>query len=118
MNIIIPSKLLWLRFAIGALVIGPCLLVPQAAFPEEPRNPAVLAPHEIIVDEKDKDKEIPMIPMMHCGKCPEGFVKTAVAAPRSGLSIGADFDMSEMCKGMYKSEETTVVECKPIGKQN
>ena len=93
MNTIMSSKLLLVRFAIGALVTGPCLLVPQAAFPEEPRNPSVLVPHETIVDEKDADKEIPMIPMLHCGKCPEGFVKTAVAAPRSGLSIGADFDM-------------------------
>ncbi|MEK7294343.1 MAG: hypothetical protein AAB049_05130 [Nitrospirota bacterium] len=121
MSTTMRSKSLLVRFAVGALVIGPCLLVPQAAFPEdqgEPRNPSVLIPHETIVDEKDKDKELPMIPMLHCGKCPEGFVKTAVAAPRSGLSIGADFDMSEMCKGMYKSEETTVVECKPIGKQN
>lgn len=118
MNTTMRSKLLLVRLAIGILVIAPCMLVPQAALPEEPGNPAVLVPHETIVDEKDKEKEIPMIPMLHCGKCPEGFVKTAVAAPRSGLSIGADFDMAEMCKGMYKTEETTVVECKPIGKQN
>lgn len=121
MSKIMRSKSLLVRFAIGALVIGPCLLVPQAAFAEdkdEPKNPSILVPHETIVDEKDKDKDQPMIPRLHCGKCPEGFVKTAVAAPRSGLALGADFDMAEMCKGMYQSEDTTVVECKPIGKQN
>lgn len=123
MNEAMRSKSLLVRFAIGALVIGPCLLVPQAAFTEDkdvPKNPSVLVPHETIVDGKDKDKDEPMVPLLKCGKCPEGYVKTAVAVPRQGLEQGAKFDLSEMCQGLFKSEDAdaTVVECKPIGKQN
>jgi len=122
MNKIMRSKSLLVRFAISALVIGPCLLVPQAAFSEdkiESRNPNVLVPHETIVDEKDKDKNEPTIPLLTCGKCPEGYVKTAVAVPRQGLEQGALFDLSAMCKGLFESEgERVVVECKPIGFQN
>lgn len=123
MNKTMRSKSLLVRFAISALVIGPCLLVPQAAFSEdkdEPKRPSVLVPRETIVDENDKDKEEPTIPLLKCGKCPEGYVKTAVAVPRQGLEQGAKFDLSEICQGLFKSEDTaaTVVECKPIGKQN
>jgi len=121
MNKTMRSKSLLVRLAISALVIGPCLLVPQVAFSEdkdEPKNPGILVPHETIVDEKDKDKDQPTIPLLACGKCPEGYVKTAVAVPRQGLALGADFDQSEICKGLYKSEDSTVVECKPIGMQN
>ena len=123
MNKAMRSKSLLVRFAIGALVISPCLLVPQAVFPEDkdaPKNPSVLVPHETIVDGKDEDKDEPMVPLLKCGKCPEGYVKTAVAVPRQGLEQGAKFDLSEMCQGLFKSEDAdaTVVECKPIGKQN
>ncbi len=110
---------LLVRLAIATLVIGPCLLVPQVTVPEdknEPRHPKTLVPRETIVDEKDKEE--PAIPLLTCGKCPEGFVKTAVAVPRQGLELGAKFDMAEMCQGLFKSEDSTVVECKPIGKQN
>jgi hypothetical protein len=121
MNKAMYSKSLLVRFVISALMIGPCLFVPQAAFAQytdQPKNPGVLIPHETIVDEKDKDKDQPAIPLLKCGKCPEGFVKTAVAVPRQGLEQGAKFDLSEICQGLFKSEDTTVVECKPIGKQN
>ena len=121
MNTTMRSKSLLVRFAIGALVIGPCLLLPQAAFSEDkdqPKNPGVLVPRETFVDEKDKGKEGPQVPLVTCGKCPEGYVKTAVSVPRQGLALGADFDQSEICKGLFKSEDTTVVECKPIGYQD
>jgi hypothetical protein len=123
MNTTMSGKSLLVRIAIGALVLGPSLLVLQAAFSEdkiEPRNPSVLVPREIIVDEQDKGKkEEPKAPLMTCGKCPEGYVKTAVAVPRQGLELGAEFDLSAMCKGLFESEEEPlVVECKPIGYQN
>jgi hypothetical protein len=121
MNKTMHSKSLSVRFAISALVIGPCLLVPQGTFSEDkdqPKYPSVLVPHETIVDEKDKGKEGPKAPLLTCGKCPEGYVKTAVAAAHSGLKQGADFDSSEICKGLYKSEDSTLVECRPIGMQN
>lgn len=121
MNKTLRSKSLLIRLAISMLVIAPCLLVPQAAFLEDkdkPKNPSVLVPQEIIVDEKDKGKEEPAVPILKCGKCPEGYVKTAVAVARQGLELGAKFDLSEMCQGLFKSEDSTVVECKPIGMQN
>ena len=121
MNGILRSKPLLIRFAISALVIGPCLLAPQVTFPEDakqPPHPKTLVPRETVVDEKDKGKEGPKVPLLTCGKCPEGYVKTAVAAPHSGTTPGANFDSSDICKGLYESEESTLVECKPIGFQN
>ncbi len=121
MSTTMRSTSLLVRFATGALVMGPCLLLSFAAFSEdkeEPRYPNVLVPHETIVDEKAKGKEEPTSPLLTCGKCPEGYVKTAVAVPRQGLEQGATFDLTAMCEGLLMSEETTVVECKPIGKQN
>jgi hypothetical protein len=121
MNKTMRSKSLLVRFAISALVIGTCLLVPQVTFPEdknEPQRPKTLVPRETVLDEKDKGKEEPKAPLLTCGKCPEGYVKTAVAVPRQGLEQGAKFDLSEICKGLYQSEDSTVVECKPIGMQN
>lgn len=121
MNKTLRSKSLLVRFAIGALVLAPCLLVPQVTFSEDkdkPKNPSILVPRETIVEEKDKDKDEPAAPLLKCGKCPEGYAKTAVAVPRQGLEQGAKFDLSEMCQGLFKSEDSTVVECKPIGKQN
>ena len=114
------SLLIWL--AIGTLVLVPSLLVPDVAFSEDkdkPKYPGALKPHETIVDEKDKDKEGPTIPMMTCGKCPKGYVKTAVAAAEAGYAPGADFNATtKLCKGMFQSEDATLIECKPIGKQN
>ena len=121
MNKTMRSKSLLVRFAVSALVIGPCLLAPQAAFSEykdQPKNPGILVPRETFLDDKDKDKEGPKVPLLTCGKCPEGYVKTAVAAPHSGTTPGANFDSSDICKGMFNSEDTTLVECKPIGFQN
>jgi len=119
MNKTMRSKSLLVRFAISALVIGPCLLAPQAAFSEDkgqPKNPGILVPRETFLDEKDKEK--PKVPLLTCGKCPEGYVKTAVGAPLVGPALGADFDTSDICKGLFKSEESTLVECKPIGFQD
>jgi len=115
------SFLNWL--AIGTFMLVPPLLVPGVVFSEDtvkPKFPGALVPHETIVDPKDKDKEKeePKAPLLTCGKCPKGYVKTAVGVPRSGVGQGADFDTSGICKGLYESEETTLVECKPIGKQN
>ena len=118
------STSLLIRLAIGTVVLVPLLFLPQATFSQdknEPKHPKTLVPRETIVGDKDKDdkeKEEPAIPLLTCGKCPEGYVKTAVAVPRVGLELGAKFDMLEMCQGLYKSEASTVVECKPIGKQN
>ncbi len=114
------SCLNWL--AIGTFVLLPPLLVPDAAFLEdkgEPKFPGALTPKETVVDPKDKDKEKPKAPLMTCGKCPEGYVKTAVAATESGTAPGSTFNATaELCKGELKSEDTTLVECKPIGFQN
>ena len=121
MNKTMRSKSLLVWFTSGALVLVSCIFMLHTALSQdkdEPKNPSVLVPHETIVDEKDKNKDEPTIPLLTCGKCPEGYVKTAVAVPRQGLEQGALFDLSAMCKGLYSSEETTVVECKPIGKQN
>lgn len=122
MNKAMRSKSLLIRFAISALVIGPCLFEPQAAFSQyndQPKNPGVLVPRETIVSGKDKGKEEPKVPLMTCGKCPEGYVKTAVAAPEAGSAPGADFNSTaELCKGTLKSEDSALVECKPIGFQN
>ncbi len=124
MNTTMRRKSPLVRFAISALVIGPCLLVAQGTFSEykeESKKPGVLIPHETIVDEKDTGKkEEPKAPLLTCGKCPEGYVKTSVAVPRQGLEQGAKFDLSAMCKGLFESEDerVTVVECKPIGFQN
>jgi hypothetical protein len=116
------GKTLMIRFTIHALVLVPCLLAPHAAFPEdkpEPPYPKTLVPREIIVDEKDKDKQAPKAPLMTCGKCPEGYVKTAVAAPESGSAPGANFNATmDLCKGTLRSEDATLVECKPIGFQD
>jgi hypothetical protein len=110
------------RFFFGALVLGLSLSLPQPTFAQEtdqPRKPSVLVPQEITVEEKDKEKEEPKVPLLTCGKCPEGYVKTAVAVPRQGLEQGVPFDLSAMCKGLFKGEEEeVVVECKPIGYQN
>ena len=108
-------------FAIGAVVLAQCLMVQLVAFSEDkdqPKYPNILAPHETIVDDTDKDKKEgqgPRTPRLTCGKCPEGYVKTAVAAAESGTAPGADFNSTEMCKGQ---EGSTLVECKPIGMQN
>ena len=115
------SKFLLVQFAISALMIGLCLLLPQVTFSQgtdEPRFPGALVPHETIVDEKDKDKEEPNIPMLTCGKCPEGYVKTAVAVPRQGLEIGANFNTAIGCEKFFNDKDSVVSECKPIGKQN
>ena len=114
------SFLNWL--AIGTFVLFPSLLVADAVFSEdkvEPTFPGTLVPRETVVDPKDKGKEAPKVPLMTCGKCPEGYVKTAVAAPESGSAPGANFNATaELCKGQLQSEATTLVECKPIGFQN
>ena len=112
------------RLAIGTFVFALPLLVPDMVFPEDtvkPKFPGALVPQETIVDPKEKDKEKaePKVPLMTCGKCPEGYVKTAVAAPESGSAPGANFNATvELCKGQLQSEATTLVECKPIGFQN
>jgi hypothetical protein len=56
---------------------------------------------------------------MTCGKCPEGYVKTAVAAPESGSAPGADFNATKgLCAETLQSEDTALIECKPIGYQD
>ena len=111
-----------IRLAMSALMFGSCLLVPPIAFPQDkeaPRFPPTLKPTETIVEEKDREKMEPKAPHMTCGKCPKGFVKTAVAASEAGSAPGADFGATaELCKGTLQSEDTTLVECKPIGYQN
>lgn len=113
------SFLIWL--VIGTFMLAPPLLVADVVFSEdkvEPKYPGTLVPHETVVDPKDKRIEEPKVPHMTCGKCPEGYVKTAVAAPHSGTAPGANFDSSDICKGLLESEDSTLVECKPIGQQN
>lgn len=119
----VRSQSFLVRFAVSALVIGPCLLVPPTAFSQDkdqPRYPKTLTPREIIIEGKDKKKEDePKVPLLTCGKCPEGYVKTAVAAPESGSAPGANFNATaELCKGTLQSEDSTLIECKPIGYQN
>jgi hypothetical protein len=114
---------LLIRIVIGTMAMGLGLSLPQTAFSqatEQPKFPNVLVPRETIVEEKDEGKkEEPKAPLLTCGKCPEGYVKTAVAVPRQGLELGVPFDLSGLCKGLFKSEEEeVVVECKPIGFQN
>lgn len=116
------SKFPLVRFAVSALAIGLCMLLPQVTFSQdkkdEPKHPKTLVPRETVIEEKDKNKEEPKVPLLTCGKCPKGYVKTAVAAPHSGTAPGANFDSPEICKGLFESEESTLVECKPIGMQN
>jgi hypothetical protein len=110
------------RRAIGALVLGVCLLVPQAVFAEdreEPKFPTVLKPRETVVELDEKGKGQPKTPHMTCGKCPEGFVKTAVAGGEAGTAPGADFNATKgLCTGTLQSEDSTLIECKPIGYQD
>ena len=120
MNKTMCSKALLVRFAGGALVLGLSLLLPQMTLSQdkdEPKYPGVLMPRETIVDEEDKKNE-PVIPLLTCGKCPEGYVKTAVAVPRQGLEIGANFNTAIGCEKFFNDKDSVVVECKPIGKQN
>jgi hypothetical protein len=123
MNKTVRSTPLLVRFAVSVLVIVPCLLVPQATFSQEkkdePKYPKTLVPRETIIEKKDAEKEAPKAPLMTCGKCPKGYVKTAVAAPESGTAPGANFNATaELCKGTLQSEDSMLVECKPIGYQN
>jgi hypothetical protein len=116
------TALLSVWFAIGVQVIVPCLPVPatvSAADTDQPPYPGVLVPRETIVEPKDKEKMEPTAPLMTCGKCPKGFVKTAVATREAGSAPGADFNATtELCKGTLQSEDSTLIECKPIGYQD
>lgn len=108
-----------IRLTVGTLILGAWLLAPQTARSEEPRYPSTLAPREKIVDPKDKGNEEPRAPMLTCGKCPEGYVKTAVAGQEAGTAPGANFNATaDLCKGAFNSEDTTLIECKPVGYQN
>lgn len=116
-----PSgKCLPIWFTASVLMIMLGLLAPPAVFAAEtdhPPFPGVLKPREIVVD--PKGERDPKRTFMTCGKCPEGYVKTAVAASEAGTALGADFNATtELCKGTLQSEETTLVECKPIGFQD
>jgi hypothetical protein len=114
------SFLSWL--AVGAFLLLQPLLTAGAVFSEEkaePAFPGTLQPRETVVDPRDKGKEPPKAPHMTCGKCPEGYVKTAVAAPESGSGPGASFNATaDLCKGTLQSEDATLIECKPIGYQD
>jgi len=115
------GKFLAIPFAISVLVIGLYLLLPRTVSSQgadEPKFPSTLVPRETIVEGKDKESEEPAIPMLTCGKCPKGYVKTAVAVPRQGLEIGASFDTAVGCEKFFEEKDSTVVECKPIGHQN
>lgn len=110
-----------IRLAIGMFWLVPSFFVAEAVFAEDkggPSYPEILVPRVTVVDPKDKEKEEPKAPLMTCGKCPKGYVKTAVSVPRTGVEQGADFDTSGICKGLLESEDATLVECKPIGYQN
>ena len=111
------------RLIHGTLVLGLSLslCLPQTAFSQEtdqPKFPGVLTPQEKIIEEKDKEKETPTVPLLTCGKCPKGYVKTAVAVPRQGVELGANFDTSIGCEKFFDEKESVAVECKPIGYQN
>lgn len=113
---------LLVRLAVSAAVIGCCLLLPRAAFPEdkdEPKYPPTLKPRETVIEEKDREKHEPKAPLLTCGKCPKGFVKTAVAGPEAGTAPGADFNATKgLCTGTLQSEDATLIECKPVGYQD
>jgi hypothetical protein len=118
---IMRGKLFLAWSAGGVTVLASCLLMLHAAFSEaqeERKFPGVLTPQEKIIEEKDKEKEEPKVPLLTCGKCPEGYVKTAVAVPRQGLELGANFDTSIGCEKFFNEKDALVVECKPIGNQN
>ena len=107
---------IWL--VMGTWILVAHVLVPNAVFPQnpdEPKFPNTLTPHETIVDEKDKDKPGPTAPLMTCGKCPEGYAKTAVAVPRQGLEIGANFNTAVGCEKFFEDKDSVAVECRPIG---
>jgi hypothetical protein len=113
---------LFLWFAINLLGASSCVLyAPPAAGADErtgPQRPPVLVPRETVVDPHERKEHAP-VPLMTCGKCPEGYVKTAVAAPEAGSAPGANFNATaELCKGTLRSEDATLVECKPIGFQD
>lgn len=114
------GRFLVLRLAIRIVPAIPMLLASGVVAQEKAdvQYPSTLTPHETVVDPTERAKEIKR-PLLTCGKCPEGYVKTAVAAQEAGTAPGANFNSTaDLCKGTLRSEDATLVECKPIGFQD